>query len=535
MLLVYSLVKIFHLVIALIVSDATSFGQNSFVEQGFGGRLWYRPTNFVAGEYSAYAICGNERKLYSWGDNYYGPIGKDSVKTTPFPVEVESLKHVRFCSASRLVGAITEDGSGWIWGGGYNSTPVKVIEDVIYCDAGSNLVVFVKGDQTVWSVGRNWNGSFGNGQYTETNADFISEPTKMNGVNNAVRVANGYYTSIILLENGEVLSVGLNRSLGLGYEVEGKYQLLAKRIPTLENIVDVKAFGGQNIALSQEGFVYHWGHGVGSIPKRIDELSNIVAISSTTNGQHVLALDSLGNCYSWGHNLYGQQGLDGHSEANYRDTALMVATDVIDIMAGGSFSYIVKKDLTMYSAGASMNRFGPSSLFMGLDVDRSKTFIQVDPLEEPMNLCMNFYYKWSSLEFTLCPDSSIELNGSKYSSSGIFYDTTVLPNGYDSFTQVNIKQLASCNTSISISIPTAFSPNNDGLNDQFRPIGQGFETQQIRIYNRWGQQIYSGKSSWDGTNQYHQLSPQGVYTYFLETRTVHGTSKRYSGKIKLLR
>jgi gliding motility-associated-like protein len=57
-------------------------------------------------------------------------------------------------------------------------------------------------------------------------------------------------------------------------------------------------------------------------------------------------------------------------------------------------------------------------------------------------------------------------------------------------------------TSPQIFVPTAFTPNGDGINDVFRPIGVGIKNiEYFRVYNRWGQLVFStsvnGKG-WDG-------------------------------------
>jgi alpha-tubulin suppressor-like RCC1 family protein len=65
-----------------------------------------------------------------------------------------------------------------------------------------------------------------------------------------------------------------------------------------------------------------------------------VAISGCDDGYHFMALDANKNCYAWGDNF-------GHlTSANNRSysTPSLVATNVIDIMAGETFSYIVKAD-----------------------------------------------------------------------------------------------------------------------------------------------------------------------------------------------
>ncbi|HZE83952.1 MAG TPA: gliding motility-associated C-terminal domain-containing protein, partial [Puia sp.] len=62
--------------------------------------------------------------------------------------------------------------------------------------------------------------------------------------------------------------------------------------------------------------------------------------------------------------------------------------------------------------------------------------------------------------------------------------------------------------------PNAFTPNNDGRNDQFRPVVTGnLVVYHFSLYNRWGQLIFDttdpGKG-WDGRIEGHQ---QGIGTY----------------------
>jgi gliding motility-associated-like protein len=52
-------------------------------------------------------------------------------------------------------------------------------------------------------------------------------------------------------------------------------------------------------------------------------------------------------------------------------------------------------------------------------------------------------------------------------------------------------------------VPNAFTPNGDAINNIFRPIPIGMKSMDIfRVYNRWGQMVYSGTGNgtgWDGT------------------------------------
>src|SRR5690606_19151529 len=56
-----------------------------------------------------------------------------------------------------------------------------------------------------------------------------------------------------------------------------------------------------------------------------------------------------------------------------------------------------------------------------------------------------------------------------------------------------------CNTALYV--PTAFSPNLDGVNDMFEIFGTHLYQFNIKIYNRWGELIFASDDPgifWDG-------------------------------------
>ena len=68
---------------------------------------------------------------------------------------------------------------------------------------------------------------------------------------------------------------------------------------------------------------------------------------------------------------------------------------------------------------------------------------------------------------------------------------------------------------ISIHMPTAFTPNNDGLNDTFGVVGQGIDDFQLVIFDRWGNEVFASNTAdarWDG-HWNGQPLPQGAYSY----------------------
>lgn len=66
-------------------------------------------------------------------------------------------------------------------------------------------------------------------------------------------------------------------------------------------------------------------------------------------------------------------------------------------------------------------------------------------------------------------------------------------------------------------IPSAFSPNGDGINDMFGVKGEGIRDFQILIYNRWGEVIFEStdaRKQWDGMFKGNPVE-QGTYVYKL--------------------
>lgn len=80
-------------------------------------------------------------------------------------------------------------------------------------------------------------------------------------------------------------------------------------------------------------------------------------------------------------------------------------------------------------------------------------------------------------------------------------------------------------------IPTAFTPNGDGRNDEFRPTVAGMKHFfYLRVYNRWGQLLFnSGRPDigWDGT---FKGTRQASGTYVYTISAVDYTNKSYFRK-----
>ncbi|MDQ3016848.1 MAG: gliding motility-associated C-terminal domain-containing protein, partial [Bacteroidota bacterium] len=95
-------------------------------------------------------------------------------------------------------------------------------------------------------------------------------------------------------------------------------------------------------------------------------------------------------------------------------------------------------------------------------------------------------------------------------------------------------------------VPTVFTPNNDGRNDDFRIYtGPGVQmVNYFNIYDRWGNLVHSegmmlpnptGTGNWDGTFDGNALNP-GVYVYVAEIEFIDNNTKLvFRGDVTLIR
>ncbi|MBI1780102.1 MAG: gliding motility-associated C-terminal domain-containing protein [Sphingobacteriales bacterium] len=88
-------------------------------------------------------------------------------------------------------------------------------------------------------------------------------------------------------------------------------------------------------------------------------------------------------------------------------------------------------------------------------------------------------------------------------------------------------------------VPNAFTPNNDNVNDFFRPIPVGIsKINYFKVYNRYGQLVYSSdgseNSGWDGTLKGRE-QPGGVYAWVVSATTYTGAPVKKKGTVALIR
>ena len=88
-------------------------------------------------------------------------------------------------------------------------------------------------------------------------------------------------------------------------------------------------------------------------------------------------------------------------------------------------------------------------------------------------------------------------------------------------------------------VPNAFSPNGDRKNDSFRGYGTNvkWETYEMSIYNRWGEEIYFTNNvdePWNGIYKGAQ-APEEVYVWMIQLFDQKGEKHTFRGRVTLFR
>jgi gliding motility-associated-like protein len=87
-------------------------------------------------------------------------------------------------------------------------------------------------------------------------------------------------------------------------------------------------------------------------------------------------------------------------------------------------------------------------------------------------------------------------------------------------------------------VPTAFTPNNDGKNDIFKPLIFGnIISYRFSVYNRWGQLIFSStdpQKGWDG-NFAGQRQQQGAFVWMCQYQLESESPQVQRGTVVLMR
>ena len=162
-----------------------------------------------------------------------------------------------------------------------------------------------------------------------------------------------------------------------------------------------------------------------------------------------------------------------------RDTVLVTVLPKINAFAGNDTTIVVGQPLQLLASGGTNYLWSPPTGLSAVDIP--------DPIAHLIQSIDSIRYKVFVSDQANCTDSAF----------------------------INVKVFK---TNPYIFVPTAFTPNGDGLNDIVRPIAVGMkQINYFQVYNRWGQLVFSTQINGQGWNGMigGALQSTGVYVWLV--------------------
>lgn len=255
--------------------------------------------------------------------------------------------------------------------------PIGYVTNVTFISSGSNHTLALTKDNKVMAWGYGTAGRLGNGSTEKAcSAIYVKNPSGTGHLSNIKQIGIMEYSSHSLVIDFDscVWAWGHNYEGELG-DGTRDYKTLPVRVKGVNgsgylcNIIKVVAGYQLSLALTEDGFVLHWGSRVGSgrdtVP-RIQSgpggsgyLYNIVDIAC--GGGKRFAIKSDGTVYGWGNNYYGQLGINSTELTIYHPTKVKDVDgvsdlkDVIQIACGSEHTLFLKSDGRVYACGRNHN------------------------------------------------------------------------------------------------------------------------------------------------------------------------------------
>eukprot|EP00520_Triparma_pacifica_P000424 CAMPEP_0118642234 /NCGR_PEP_ID=MMETSP0785-20121206/5730_1 /TAXON_ID=91992 /ORGANISM="Bolidomonas pacifica, Strain CCMP 1866" /LENGTH=1049 /DNA_ID=CAMNT_0006533779 /DNA_START=23 /DNA_END=3169 /DNA_ORIENTATION=+ len=281
--------------------------------------------------------------------------------------------------------ALSSDGSIYAWGLGHDGRlglgnedtahyPTKIsfgpiadqIVTAIAC--GEMHCLAVTDSRKVFSWGRNYYGRLGHGDSNNRSVPEMIRSLSHLSINN---VSAGVAYSAAVSVEGNLYTWGYGGHGQLGHNDKKNYsQPLMVKSMSDEIVTKVEAAYGHTLCLTATGELFSWGSGNGLLglsdtnarltPTQVTLLSGVEIIDICSGYDHSLALNSVGEVYSWGNGGYGQLG---QSEGNLCISTPEVVSGLsgqqcVSIAAGEYSSVAITAVGSIFSWGGGFGALG---------------------------------------------------------------------------------------------------------------------------------------------------------------------------------
>lgn len=249
---------------------------------------------------------------------------------------------------------------------------------------------------------------------------------------------------------------------------------------------------------------------------------------------------------------------DGCSDT---ETVTVTEASSLTITIAGTLSFCPGENTVLTASGGTSYLWSNGSTTASITVTQAGTYdvtgttggcsgVASETVTELTTIPVNL-----GTDISVCEDSVVVLDaGSGYASyvwdsgettqaitpltSGSYSVTAVHANGCSESASVNVV-FNECivEEDFTVYIPNAFTPNSDRDNDVFRIYSTNVLELELRIFNRWGEQIFINRgvnSTWDGTYKLAEVE-QGVYAYMVDILLQSGYTQTYRGIVTLVR
>ena len=315
----------------------------------------------------------NEGIVYSFGKNYFGQLGLGHYTTIDSPVPITNAPRIKQISCgANFTFCVDFEGFLWSFGENYsgqlgtgNKTTFNTLQKItniplvnsVAC--GSSHTLIITTNSNLWSCGSNSYGQL----CIETHENQIT--FQQTSFSNISRVSVGGHHS--LFENkGEIFSCGLNVTGELGL---GHFDSLCTPsfIPNLPpNIIQFICGNSHNLFLDSDGNVYSVGHnlygqlGLGhktnqNVLNQIPNIPPIQVISCVGFSSYLI--DFEGNIWSFGYNCHGQLG-HGDKLNKCLPTKIESLKDIQQVSYGSCGEHFLAQDSQNTIFGAGFNNYG---------------------------------------------------------------------------------------------------------------------------------------------------------------------------------